>query len=97
MYIHLKSRIMASSSAPAGCTITSDIKDLLAELDTKVEGSYALEIESLQGLREILEDGEHLATLGITDAHQEGVESLHSFVMECLMFSELDDKSFEDE
>lgn len=83
MYVFVNGLITVSASAPAGFTITSDIKDLLDDLKAeKVTGSYALSCEALSDVRNALEDGAALAALGVDDDYQEEVENLHSALVD---------------
>lgn len=79
MYVFVNGLIDFSDSAPAGFTITSDLKDLLDDLkEETVTGSYALSCDALSDVRNALEDGAALASLGVGDDYLEEVEILHS-------------------
>lgn len=88
-FIYVDQMVQVTRVAPVGCTLTTDLKDILDDLNNDVmEKGYALVCNDLGAVRDVLEDDAALRELGIDDDYTEAVESLHSALSRPELYAE---------
>ncbi|MND11678.1 hypothetical protein D3C87_465900 [compost metagenome] len=77
MFVFVNGVVLVSEFPPVGYTITRELKDLLDDLKHhRVKGRCAFDCYALNELIRLLDNGNALATKGITEEYEEEIDSL---------------------